>query len=311
MKTTFFPKEFLEKYQEILGTDFDSFFEISQTKLKKSIWVNSLKIQPKELKKILEHQNWRLKQLTFHLNSFTIISGPQKPGQIEEFAQGLFNLQEVSSMLPALVLSPEKNSRVLDCTAAPGNKTLQLACSMNNTGKLAVVEKNNVRAKSLNFNLKKWNVHNAKVFEIDFLNANFKEKFDFVLLDAPCSSEGLVRKRKEALKEWSQELVKRKSKLQKKLIVQAFNQLKENGTLVYSVCSLSPEECEEVIHHLLDKQENVKIEKIKIKGIKIRKGLTFYNGKTFEQEIENCARIYPQDNDSQAFFMTKIKKTVD
>ena len=134
------------------------------------------------------------------------------------------------------------------------------------------------------------------------------EHFDKILLDAPCSSEGLVRKDFDALKNWSNSLVEKKAILQKKLLKKCFQLLKKNGTLVYSTCSLSPEENEEVVQSVFEKG-NCEIEKFELRGFILRKGMTEYKNKKFSKEIENCVRIYPQDNDSQAFFFAKIKKT--
>lgn len=307
MHKQFFPKEFIEKYQALLGEEWKEFFECSQQKLKKSLWTNSLKIAPIELKQALEKQDWELKQLAFHENSFEIIN-QEKPGQCKEFKQGLFNLQEISSMLPAIELTPKKEEFVLDCCAAPGNKTIQLACLMQNTGKLIAVDKNAKRFNSLRFNAKKFGLSNAECYCADFVKFKYNRQFDKILLDSPCSSEGVIRKRFDALKNWSNALVKKKSDLQKSLIAKAFYLLKQKGKIVYSTCSLSPEENEEVIDFLLKKNPNAELEKISINGIKTRNGLLEYNGKEFDDRIRNCARVLPQDNNTQAFFMAKILK---
>ncbi|MBI5553476.1 MAG: RsmB/NOP family class I SAM-dependent RNA methyltransferase, partial [Candidatus Diapherotrites archaeon] len=247
----FFPPAFLEKYRQLMGNEFDEFVRISSTPHPKSLWVNSLKIRPTELKTKLEMQGWKLKPLPFHENAFEILEGPIRPGQSEEFKTGLFNLQEKASMLPALALNPQPGERVLDACAAPGNKTLQLACLMKGKGEVVAVDKNTVRMKSLKFNVGKFGMKNVQARLGNLLKASTRKAFDRILLDAPCSSEGVVRKDPEALTEWSPELVESKSQLQKKLILKAFSLLKFGGTLVYSTCSLSPEENEEVIAYLL------------------------------------------------------------
>ena len=305
MKKTFLPEEFKKKYSKIMGNEKDSFFEYCCKKISKSIWVNSLKINPRLLEKELKNQNWKLTNL-FHENAFAI-EGITRPGQSEQFKQGLFNLQEKSSMLPALILAPKKEDLVLDATSAPGNKTLQMACLMQGKGKIIAVEKNVKRFKSLNFNVKKFGIKNIILKRMDLLDAKKKNLFDKILLDSPCSSEGLVRMKFDALKEWTPEIVEKKSELQKKLITKAIELLKENGELVYSTCSLSPEENEEVIQHAIDHRK-IEVLKIELKKIKTRKGLEEYNGKKFDSQIKKTIRIYPQDNDSQAFFIAKLKK---
>lgn len=314
MQTTFIPEEFVKKYRKVLGKggygekDAKEFFAFCKKKIPKSIWTNSLKIPPKKLQKILQEKGWKLKQLPFHENAFSLHE-ISLPGKSAEFEKGLFNLQEKISMLPAIVLNPKADDEenVLDMTAAPGNKTLQLSCLMKGKGKIFAVEKNFVRYKSLCFNVKKFGMKNVTTFCKDALQIKKEDFFEKVLLDAPCSSEGLVRKKRDALKEWSQALVERKARVQKRLIVKGFDCLKEKGEMVYSVCSLSPEECEEVVQHLLEKR-NASIEKVSVKGITLRNGLQEFNGKVFSEEIKKCCRSYPQDNDSQAFFFAKIRK---
>ncbi|MFH1588119.1 MAG: RsmB/NOP family class I SAM-dependent RNA methyltransferase [Candidatus Diapherotrites archaeon] len=361
MNKTFFPEEFLEKYRKLLDNEFDEFLKYSKKKIPKSIWVNSIKVAPQKLREKLEgkgieetkklnelnengtetrvkkelnekktekekneikkNSNWKLKEIPFAENGFDLLLAPQKPADCDEFREGLFNLQEKSSMLPAIVLNPIPGERVLDGCSAPGNKSLQLACLMKNKGELICVEKNITRFKSLKFNLKKFGLTCAEAKLGNLLDAETKQKFDKVLLDVPCSSEGLVRKKFDALKEWTPQLVKRKSELQKKLILKGFDLLKEKGRMVYATCSLSPEENEEVIDFLLKKRNNAKGMEIKAKRIelmeknsknekefKARNGLKEFNGMKYKKEIENCMRIYPQDNDSQSFFLCLIEK---
>ncbi|MBN2127357.1 MAG: RsmB/NOP family class I SAM-dependent RNA methyltransferase [Candidatus Diapherotrites archaeon] len=306
MNKTFFPEAFLEKYRKLMGNEFDEFIAVSKTKWSKSIWVNSNKINPKELKKKLEEKKWKLKELNFTENGFELTESAQKPGQEIEFKNGLFNLQEKSSMLPALILNPKQNERVLDACAAPGNKSIQLNNLMQNKGNLILVEKNKERFKSLKFNVNKFNL-NAETRLGDLLKASTEKKFDKILLDAPCSSEGLIRKKFDALKNWTPKLVEAKSSLQKKLILKSVDLLKPKGLLVYSTCSLSPEENEEVIDFLL-KTRKIKLKEIKVNEFKLRKGIEEWNGKKFNSEVKKCIRIYPQDNNSQAFFIALIEK---
>jgi tRNA (cytosine49-C5)-methyltransferase len=143
----------------------------------------------------------------------------------------------------------------------------------------------------------KYALNNVIVKRMDVRNLN--DKFDKIILDAPCSSEGLVRKKRGALKNWSQTLVERKAIIQKELLLHCFELLKNGGELVYSTCSFSPEENEEVILYLLKNKKNAIVEKVELDGIKIR-----------ENELcKNCVRLWPQDNNTQQFFIAKIKKT--
>lgn len=308
MKKPFLPKAFIEKYSELLGAEAEEFFKFCQRKLRPSLWANSLKISPEQLTKNLESAGWSVENLPIHQNAFLIIEGPRQPGQSSAFKQGLFNLQEIASMIPAVVLAPQKGERVLDAAAAPGNKTLQLCCLMENQGEIVALDENRVRFKSLAYNIRKFGMKNVKAFNKSLLSVQTQKPFDKILLDAPCSSEGLVRKDFDALRHWSKKLVERKAKLQTKMILKAWQMLKPCGTLVYSTCTLSPEENEAVMSKLLQKNADAEIEKIAIGNFKLRNGLIEYKNKKFESGVENCVRILPQDNDTQAFFVAKIRK---
>ncbi len=305
MNKTFFPKNFLEKYEKIMGPEFEEFINISKTKWKKTIWINSNKTSVNELLKKLNEKKIKFKKLHYSNQAIELID-LKKPGDLIEFKKGLINIQEKSSMLPALVLNPKPRERILDACAAPGNKSIQLSNLMNNKGELVLVEKNFSRFKSLKFNVKKFGLK-AEAKLGDLLKASTRKKFDKILLDAPCSSEGLVRKKFDALKNWSPKLVREKSKLQKKLLLKTIDLLKPKGKIVYSTCSLSPEENEEVINFAL-KTRKIKLKEIKVNNFKLRKGLLEWSGKKYLKEVEKCKRIYPQDNNSQAFFITLIEK---
>lgn len=294
MKKTFIPTEFREKYEKLFEGDYPEFMRCSLIKAPKAIWVNSLKIAPRELVERLSAKGIELKPFGFHENAFEI-TGIDKPGSLDEFREGLFNLQDKAAMLAAIALAPKEGEKLLDMAAAPGTKTIQLATLANGKVKILAIEKDPLRAKSLFFNVRKFGLSEiVKVVVSNALRLDKENYFDGVLLDAPCSSEGLVRKDRDALKNWSQRLVERKAKLQKKMIVKGFDALKEGGRIVYSTCTLSPEENEEVVKHLLSKRKNAVIEKFEAKGFRLREGI-------------GC-RILPQDNDSMAFYFCRIKK---
>ena len=306
MKKTFIPEEFREKFSRIMGGEAETFFGCCSMKMPKSIWVNSLKIAPGILARKLRGKGWVLNQLPFHENAFAL-EGIERPAQCGEFEKGLFNLQEKASMLPAIILAPREKDLVLDAAAAPGNKTLQLSCIMNGHGKIVAIDKNVQRFKSLKFNAKKFGMKNVLAQRSDLLSAKRENLFDKVLLDAPCSSEGLVRKNFDALKNWSGALVERKAALQEKMLWKALRLLKPGGTLVYSTCSLSPEENEMVVQRFVESGKAEMLE-VKINGFKIREGFEEYGGVKFDSGMKKAVRIYPQDNNSQAFFIAKMRK---
>jgi tRNA (cytosine49-C5)-methyltransferase len=290
MKKTFFPKEFITKYKNFCGNEWEGFFEIIQQKQPKSVWINSQKTHPDNIYKKLEEKNIFFKKYSFSNQAFEIEM--KRPGELEEFKKGKISLQEKGAMLPVLALDIKEDDFVLDACAAPGMKTIQAS---NFAKKVLACDVNSERIKSLIHNKGKYALQNVEVKRRDVRNIN--KKFDKIVLDAPCSSEGLVRKKRDALKGWSQELVERKAELQKELILKCFDLLKEKGEMVYATCSFAKEENEDAVNYLL-KERNAKVEKVELEGIKIR-----------ENDLcKNCIRLWPQDNNTQQFFFAKIKK---
>jgi len=134
-----------------------------------------------------------------------------------------------------------------------------------------------------------------------------EQYFDCVLVDAPCSGESMFRKSWKYLQDWHESEIRNFSELQYSIAVSGLNSLKENGKMIYSTCTLSPEENEAVVQKLLDNFD-IKLKKISIKNFKTRQGITEFRDLRFSEEVKNCCRVYPQDNDTGAFFMALIEK---
>ena len=296
-----FKEKFLEHYSKL--TDIDKFCEYCVKRLNKSIRVNTLKITVKELKEKLKE--YELKQIPWCKEGFWI-NGPRTDlGNLMEHSLGYFYIQEAASMIPPTVLEPKEGDLVLDLAAAPGSKTTQMAALMKNNGLIIANDIKYDRLKSLSVNLQRCGILNAVITLKS--NYSFKEmKFDKILLDAPCSGSGAIRKSLMTLDIWNPNMLINLSGTQKKLILNAFDSLKEDGTLVYSTCSIDPEEDEGVINFLLKNRE-AKLEKIDL-DIKKSPIILDYEKEHYNNEIKKCLRIWPQDNDTEGFFVAKIKK---
>ncbi|MEM3062781.1 MAG: hypothetical protein QW303_04460, partial [Nitrososphaerota archaeon] len=144
-----------------------------------------------------------------------------------------------------------------------------------------------------------------------FFFKNFKNVFDKVLVDAPCSSTGIIRKSWKVAKKWNIKTIERLSKYQTQLLLSGFDCLKEGGVLVYSTCSICPEENERCINNLLKLRNNAYIEEINIKNIKYENGIKNWRSEEYVKEVTKCIRIYPHHNDSEGFFIAKIVKKYD
>jgi tRNA (cytosine49-C5)-methyltransferase len=298
-----FKDNFIERYSKL--TDIETFKEITVKELRKSIRVNTLKTNVGEVISRLENK-WNLEQVPWCKEGF-FISGERKDiGNLIEHNLGYFYVQEAASMIPPLVLIPEENDLILDMAAAPGSKTTQMAAMMNNKGLIVANDYDPIRIKSLGINLQRCGVSNTVITIMHGLQ--FKNnQFDKILLDAPCSGTGAIRKSLDTLRIYNAKMIGKLASLQKKLIVNAFDNLKEGGTLVYSTCSLEPEENEAVINHLIETYSNAKIENIKL-NIKRSNPILEFDDSTYNKEVSKCLRLWPQDNNTEGFFVAKIIK---
>ena len=304
-----FKPKFIERYSKL--TDWEEFKKISLSFLRRSIRVNTLKISIKELKQRLENK-WDLEQIHWCKEGFWIEHSKKERrdiGNLIEHSLGYFYIQEAASMIPPIVLEPKPDDIVLDIAASPGSKTTQIAQYMQNKGILIANDYTYERMKPLSINLQRCGVTNAAITLME--GQWFKKsgiEFDKVLVDAPCSGTGTIRKSLKTIGIWNPDMVRRLSITQKQLIETGFNLLKEGGVLVYSTCSLEPEENEEVVSFLINKYENAKLEEIKL-NLKKSYAILEFENKKYNEEIKKCLRIWPQDNDTEGFFVAKIKKS--
>src|SRR3989344_3647474 len=303
-----FKDKFIERYSGL--TDWESFKECSLSFLKRSIRVNTLKISVPALKKRLEN-DWKLTPIPWCREGSWIEHKREDRrdiGNLREHALGFFYVQEAASMIPPIVLDPKPHEIVLDCCASPGSKASQLAQYMQNKGVLIANDYQGIRLAPLGINMQRMGAENTILTLMEgrfFKKANIQ--FDRILVDAPCSGTGTIRKSLKTLRIWNPDMVRRLSITQKQLIETGFNLLKENGTLIYSTCSLEPEENEEVVDFLIKKCENAKLEEIKLK-IKKSSPILEFEKKKYSDELKKCLRIWPQDNDTEGFFVAKIRK---
>jgi|SRR3989338_1395358 len=216
------------------------------------------------------------------------------------------------SLVPCLALDPQPGERILDMCAAPGTKTYIIDFMAGGNAHIVANDINKFRIKRLVSNVSKFHI-SAEVTNES--GRKIHGPFDKILLDAPCSGEGMVNKKEKLFGHWSEARIRLMSKKQKKLIKNAFKILSEpvsekspGGTLVYSTCTFAPEENEEVIDFLLKKYGNAQVEKIEINNMKFSPGLQEWGAKKYDSEVEKCMRIYPHQNNTGGFFVAKISK---
>jgi len=287
---------FLKRYSEL--TDIDKFTESSLKPLRKTIRVNTLKTSIQEIKSRFDLKPIPWCKEGFFINKLSV-------GNTKEHYLGYIYLQGAASMIPPLVLNPRPNDIILDTCASPGSKTTQMAAMIENQGLIIANDSKIDRLKPLTLNLQRCGVTNTIITRME--GHWFKNRFDKILLDAPCSGIGTIRKSYKTIKMWNPQTIKKMSSLQKRLITNSFEILNEGGTLVYSTCTLEPHEDEAVVDYLLKRYDNAKLEKF---SLDLKRGSIAeeFEGDVYSSEVKKCLKLWPQDNDTEGFFIAKIRK---
>lgn len=309
---------FAERMNKLLGSETNDFFEYCCKQSPDFIRVNTIKISASELYGRLV-KRWVIGQpYSEHPEIMKVVSKkdgsklePGELGKAKEHLLGYYYVQGLSSMMPVIALNPTKEEAVFDLCASPGSKTTQIAMNMENSGFLMANDNDLQRIIVLNSNMERCGVTNCIITKEE--GARLCEKlgklgmrFDKILVDTSCSGEGVIRENPETMKMWNYKMIKNFASQQKRLVAAAMSLLKPEGTLVYSTCTLAPEENEEVVQFILNNFP-AKTEKIEL-PIKTREGILEWEDKKFNDGIKNCCRIYPQDNDSEGFFVAKLRK---
>jgi NOL1/NOP2/sun family putative RNA methylase len=225
-------------------------------------------------------------------------------GNTIEHALGYMYVQEAASMIPPVVLDPRPGDLVLDLCAAPGSKSTQLAQYMENKGVLVANDVSSDRLAALGINCQRCGVTNVVVTEMKGMKNLL---FDRILLDAPCSGTGTIRKSLRTLQTWSVDATRRAAAAQRQLIQQAWAMLKPGGVLVYSTCSLEPEEDECMVSWLLERHDDADIAPIDLE-IKRSAPVSVWDDKALDPRVNKTLRLWPQDNDTEGFFVARIVK---
>lgn len=304
--------EFRERLQSLMpnSSDFEAFEKIVHTEPKNWIRCNTLKITPENLLKRLK-EKWDVTQPYANHPEIMLIRSDLGPGQLGnaiEHVLGYYYVQEVCSMMSVLALSPEPGELVMDLCASPGSKTTQIVSKMENKGTVLANDIKLDRIIILSSNLEKAGATNTIITRNDAIalcsNLSKQFKFDKILLDAPCSGEGTLRSSPKTFLMWNPKIIEKFSRQQKKLLAYALKCLKAGGTLVYSTCTHAPEENESVIDFAL-KNFPVRIEQTSL-PLKTRPGIKEWKGEKYDNEVSKAHRVYPQDNDSEGFFVCKM-----
>lgn len=311
---------FKERFLEMFSGNEEEYQKLVEYILKpqrKSFRINSLKTSnPKQTAEDLKKKGLNIIPVPWCENAyFAEFSEDTRCdlGNLYEHFLGQIYVQEATSMCPPELLDiPQKindDFKVLDMAASPGSKTTQIGDKMKNEGVLIANEMDYSRLGPLQINLERSGLTNVVIICNDGSMIEGEEIFDRILLDAPCSGSGVIRKSPGTIKTYNPKKLKGIQNLQLKLMQRAFELLKTGGIMTYSTCSMDPEENELCVQKFLEKNPSASLEMAKLPGIILNNKLTSFQGEKISKEItEKTIRIWPQDNDTNGFYVAKISK---
>lgn len=297
------PAEFLNKMENLLGSEYRMFLNSYDEQRYYGLRVNTLKISVEDFLRI---SPFRLEPIPWTKDGFYYLEG-DNPGKHPYYYAGLYYIQEPSAMLPGVVVDAKPGERILDLCAAPGGKSLQIASGLQGQGLLVSNDINSERVKALIKNIELCGVKNALVTNEspDRLAQNLSEYFDKVLVDAPCSGEGMFRKDPLAIRSWENYKCEKCAGMQWEILQNADKLLKPGGVLVYSTCTFSPEENEKMITEFIKQHNNYEIEEIPKMGGMESGRPEWSDGNS---EILKTVRLWPHKIKGEGHFVAKLRK---
>ncbi len=293
----------IERYVQMFGVaETLQLLRANNTPLPVTIRTNTLKITPKTLMRRLEEKEFEIKPIPELPYAFEVGKRPFSIGATHEYLFGLYFVQGLASMVPVELLDPRPGDTVIDMCASPGGKSTHIAQKMKNKGRLYILEWDPDRMPALTANLARCGVHNHLLFNIDakmFVSSGIQA--NKILLDAPCSGEGTIRSDPTRKKSRTMQDVLTCSRTQKDLIEAAVKLLQPGGELVYSTCSLAPEENEMVVQSVLDAHSNISV-------VEVPRLLNARAGLGDKAALHRALRYYPHVHNTEGFFTCKLKK---
>lgn len=300
------PQAFTERMQKLLGEEYPSFLTSYEETKSQALRLNPLK---GEGRRFLELSPFSLSPVPWEENGF-YYGESDRPGKHPWHEAGVYYIQEASAMAPAALLDARPGERILDLCAAPGGKSTQIAAAMSGKGILVCNEIHPARARILSENIERMGVRNAIVVNHspDQLLTRFPGYFDRILVDAPCSGEGMFRKNEEARRQWSPENVLLCAERQDEILGCAAGMLREGGRLVYSTCTFAPEENEGSICRFLKSHPEFELtEPARFPGME--RGNPLWCGEEPRAgEIERTLRLWPHRLRGEGHFAAVLQK---
>lgn len=298
------PEAFEKRMKDMLGEEYDSYLDSYQQERQFGLRVNPLKVTGEELKEL---SGFHLRKIPWTQDGY-FYEEEDMPARHPYYAAGMYYLQEPSAMTPASRLHVEPGERVLDLCAAPGGKATALGAALRGKGVLVANDISNSRAKALLKNLELFGISNA--FVTNEIPGNLADRFegffDKVLVDAPCSGEGMFRKDPAVIKTWDEERPEYFAKLQRDILKNAVCMLRPGGQLLYSTCTFAPVENEGSISWLLENFPEMDVLEIEPYEGFAPGHSEWGNG---DERLKRCVRIWPHKMKGEGHFLALLKKS--
>lgn len=294
----------MDRYREILD-DWEAFWAALERPLPTVIRTNTLRLDPDALRKRLESKGFDLRPLPWEATCFQV-HGAIPIGNTLEHWLGYFYVQEATQLFPAKALNPQPGERILDLCAAPGGKATQIAQLMADEGLVVANDASPKRIQALLANVYRLGTRCVVVTECPGEAFPGEARFDRVLVDAPCSAEGVARRYPHLRKGAALGTIQRLAALQKRLLMRALELVRPGGTVVYSTCTLAPEENEGVVAYVLERglAELLPYEP----PVPHARGLVRFGTLEFGPELKKAVRFYPHHFDSEGGFVAVLRR---
>ena len=300
----------LDFLRELFGEEWEAHLRALLAPKRPYIRLNPLKAPPEDTLRRLRDLGFSLSPSGFWDLAWRVERAPCELGNTVEHFRGEYYVQSPSSMLPVLALGPWPGARVLDIAAAPGSKTTQLAQMMEGRGLIVANEPDRDRQGALTNNLDRCGALNVVLTGVDgaVFGRETPESFHLAVVDVPCSAMGTLHKNPQVPLWWNWEKTARLLRVQRRLILSAYDALVPGGRLVYSTCTIVPEENEGVVAWLLERRPGARVLPLEL-PVPSRPGLIAWRGREWPPELAMTRRIYPLDfPDGEGFYLALVEK---
>jgi NOL1/NOP2/sun family putative RNA methylase len=297
------------RYRDILD-DPQGFGHCMARPLDRFLWINPQRTDVDAVRGMLTRSGFTLHNLPWHPRALRLGGSAEGLGRHWAYRAGLFHIQEASSMLPVLVMNPQPGERILDLCAAPGNKTAQIALALHNRGTVVSNDRVVARQRATRMVLDRLGLVNVTLTFEDGVNyPRSAGVFDAVLVDAPCTCEGMFRRNPQRCLVIDPPYPQKAAK-QKLLLRQAIRRCARGGRIVYSTCTYAPEENEAVVDAVMQEWPGaVRLLPARVPQLHTTAGLTHWKGITFHPDLAHSMRVWPHHNDTGGFFVALMEKT--